>query len=396
MPIMLYELPGMRAEIIRPHMPLSNWLATQKQRPFALINASLYETKNGEVLPCGTVIENGKVKVNSGTGYGFGTINGNWYFGTPWVYAWQEYLTGYTGLVQDGNYVPPAFKDSYVFDCKLSRIGLGSDGNNLVIGVADGVDIYTFGKQAQQEGLKSFINLDGGGSRFLFVDGKTIYTSDRTPYNAIAFYRNEEEEKPMSDSSLVNYIKLSPNCTTRTHAIDTITIHHAAGVASVESLGALFASTSRQASSNYGIGNDGRIAMFVPENKRAMTSSNTANDNRAVTIEVSNSSAVYPWLVSDAAYKSLIKLVADICKRNGITRLLWRDSKVERVNRQNGANMTVHRDFVATQCPGDYLMSKMTAIADEVNALLTPTETEKKPSGYDAWLECYNWYQKHH
>ena len=59
----LYQLPNVRAEIIRPHMPLSNWLATQKQRPFALINASLYETKNGEVLPCGTVIENGKVLV---------------------------------------------------------------------------------------------------------------------------------------------------------------------------------------------------------------------------------------------------------------------------------------------------------------------------------------------
>jgi len=391
----LYEIPGVRAEIIRPHMPLSNWLATQKQRPFALINASLYETKNGEVLPCGTVIENGKVKVNSGTGYGFGTINGKWYFGTPWVYAWQEYLTGYTGLVQNGNYVPPAFKDSYVFDCRLSRIGLGTDGKNLVVGVADGVDIYTFGRQAQQAGLTSFINLDGGGSRFLYLDGKIIYPSLRTPYNAIAFYRDEEEEQPVSDSSLISYTKLSPNCATRTHAIDTITIHHTACVASVEALGSLFMSTSRSASSNYGIGNDGRIAMFVPESKRAFTSSNTANDNRAVTIEVSNSVAAYPWTVGDAAYKSLIRLVTDICKRNGITRLIWRDNKTERVNHQNGANMTLHCDFAATQCPGSYLIGKMPDIADEVNANLTPIENATKPSGYDAWLECYNWYLNH-
>jgi hypothetical protein len=168
-------------------MPLSNWLATQKQRPFALINASLYETKNGEVLPCGTVIENGKVKVNSGTGYGFGTINGEWYFGTPWVYAWQEYLTGYTGLVQDEQYVPPAFKDSYVFDCRLSRIGLGTDGTNLVVCVADGVDIYTFGRQAQQAGSRA--DHLANRLRAAAILGDTDGLQDRQPERDVALVR---------------------------------------------------------------------------------------------------------------------------------------------------------------------------------------------------------------
>ena len=388
-----YPLPGVRAEIIRPRVPLWTWLSQQEKKPYALVNASLYENRDGVTLPCGTVIEGGKIKVNSGNGFGFGTVvNGSWGFGTPWECAWQEYLTGYTGLVQGGQYVAPAFRDSYVFDCRLNRIGLGEINGELAVCVSDGVDIYTFGRQAQQAGFRSFINLDGGGSRYLHIDGKTVYTSSRTPYNAIAFYK-DEEEKPVSDSGLIAYTKLSPNCAVRTHAIDTITIHHTAGVASVEALGNLFASASRQASANYGIGNDGRIALFVPESKRAMTSSNTNNDNRAVTIEVSNSVAAYPWRVSDAAYKSLIKLCADICKRNGIDKLVWRSTKSERVSHLNGANMTVHRDFAATQCPGDYLMGKMFEIAAEVNAMLVPIDT--KPDGYDNWLKCYEWYRAH-
>ena len=64
----------------------------------------------------------------------------------------------------------------------------------------------------------------------------------------------------MSNSPLVVYTKLSPNHSgKRTKKIDTITIHCMAGNCSVETCGNLFANSARQASSNYGIGTDGRI-----------------------------------------------------------------------------------------------------------------------------------------
>lgn len=166
----------------------------------------------------------------------------------------------------------------------------------------------------------------------------------------------------MSNSPLVVYTALSPNCSTRTAKIDRITIHHMAGVGSVESCGNIFASSARQASSNYGIGNDGRIGLYVPEEKRAWTSSSTANDNRAVTIEVSNSAVGEPWPVSDAAYQALIELCVDICKRNGIERLNYTGDT-------NG-NLTAHRWFAATSCPGQYLYDRFPAIAAEVNQRL--------------------------
>jgi hypothetical protein len=186
----------------------------------------------------------------------------------------------------------------------------------------------------------------------------------------------DKEVDKMSNSPLISYTKISPNKTSpRNHAIDTVTIHCMAGQLSVETCGNVFASDRAQASSNYGVGKDGRIAMYVEEKDRSWCSSNSANDNRAVTIEVASDSYA-PYAVSDAAYKSTIKLVADICKRNGIEKLVWSNDKNERVNHLNGANMTVHRDFDKNKpCPGDYLYSRMGDIAEKVNAIL---DKEKK------------------
>ena len=82
----------------------------------------------------------------------------------------------------------------------------------------------------------------------------------------------------MSNSPLVNYTKISPNKSSpRNHKIDTVTIHCVVGQCSVEALGNVFAPTSRQASSNYGIGYDGRIGMYVEEKDRSWCSSNAEN-----------------------------------------------------------------------------------------------------------------------
>lgn len=174
----------------------------------------------------------------------------------------------------------------------------------------------------------------------------------------------------MSNSSLISYTKLSPNHSgKRTKKIDTITIHCMAGRLSVESCGALFAQSSRQASSNYGIGNDGRIALYVDEGNRSWCTSSNANDQRAVTIEVA-SDATHPYAVNSKAYDALLDLVTDICKRNGIKKLVWSTNKNDRMNHLNGCNMTVHRDYAAKACPGDWLYNRHGEIAAEVNRRL--------------------------
>ena len=185
----------------------------------------------------------------------------------------------------------------------------------------------------------------------------------------------------MSNSSLISYTKLSPNHSgKRTKKIDTITIHCMAGQLSVESCGALFAQSSRQASSNYGIGPDGRIALYVDESNRSWCTSSNANDQRAVTIEVA-SDATHPYAVRDKAYDALLDLVTDICKRNGIKKLVWSTSKNNRVGHLNGCNMTAHRDYAAKACPGDYLYNREGEIAAEVNRRLGATGSSTPATG---------------
>lgn len=183
-------------------------------------------------------------------------------------------------------------------------------------------------------------------------------------------------EAVMSNSSLVSYTKLSPNHSgKRNHAIDTISIHCMAGNLSVESCGNMFAEKSRKASSNYGIGSDGRIALYVDEANRSWCTSSSSNDNRAITIEVANSEIGEPWPITDAAYNALIDLLVDICQRNGISKLLWRGDKslIGQVDKQN---MTVHRRFAAKSCPGNWLYEHHDQIANDVNKRLGQEDDE--------------------
>ena len=174
----------------------------------------------------------------------------------------------------------------------------------------------------------------------------------------------------MSNSPLVSYTKLSPNNSgTRTHVIDRITIHCTAFECSVETLGNLFARPSKEASSNYGVGNDGRIGLYVPEDKRSWCSSSRENDQRAITIEVSSGNTD-PYPVNSKAYASMLNLVEDICRRNGKKKLIWFGDKNKSLAYEPKTDemvMTVHCWFYNKKCPGEYLYSRQGSIAEEVN-----------------------------
>lgn len=181
----------------------------------------------------------------------------------------------------------------------------------------------------------------------------------------------------MSNSSLVNYTKLSPNHSgKRTHTIDRITPHCVVGQVSVERLGSIFAPASRKASCNYGIGSDGRVGLYCDEGNRSWCSSSNANDQRAVTIECA-SDTTHPYAFKEVVYNKLIDLCVDICKRNGKNTLIWINNKNKALNytpKSNEMLITVHRWFDNKACPGDWLMNRMNDLVTKVNAKLsTPT-----------------------
>lgn len=176
---------------------------------------------------------------------------------------------------------------------------------------------------------------------------------------------------PMSNSSLVSYKRLSPNHSgLRNHKIDTITPHCVVGHLSLQTLGNVFAPKTRQASSNYGIDDNGRVGMYVEEKNRSWCTSSPTNDHRAITIEIASDTKA-PHKITDGALQGLVNLSVDICKRNNIPQLLWKADRslIGRVDKQN---ITIHRWFSNTICPGEYIISQLGYVADEVNKILLP------------------------
>ena len=176
-----------------------------------------------------------------------------------------------------------------------------------------------------------------------------------------------------TNSSMVVYTKLSPNHSgQRTMAIDRITPHCVVGQCTAEGLGEWFMNTGIQASSNYGIDKDGRVALYVEEKNRSWCSSSNANDQRAITIECASDTSE-PYAFRDVVYQTLIKLCIDICKRNGKSKLLWLGDKDKTLNyspKSGEMILTVHRWFANKSCPGNWMYARMGDLASKVTAAL--------------------------
>ena len=211
-----------------------------------------------------------------------------------------------------------------------------------------------------------------------------------------------------TNSPLVTYTRITNNRTSpRRNKIDSIIIHCFVGQVTAQRGVDYFATTKSQSSANYVVGYDGSIGLSVPESDRAWTSggkdkngnpirvngiSGSDFDHRAVTIEVASDNKA-PYAVTDAALNSLIKLCADICKRNGIKELKWKNDK-SLVGKTEQQNMAVHMWFANKACPGAYLLNKHSYIVNEVNKILKAEEKEedkkvenKEPSDY-AKVSC--------
>lgn len=259
----------------------------------------------------------------------------------------------------DGSYVSSSMEW-----CKFN------DMENGVIGYFDFINISNYSNLkgvTEPRKYLEYIKADGYATSLDYVDNlmSVIENWSLTDYD-------EKEEIKMSNSSLVSYTGLSPNHSgKRTHSIDRITPHCVVGQLSAESICACFPA-GRDASCNYAIGTNGKIALCVEEKNRSWCSSNEANDQRAVTIECASDKTA-PYAMNNKVYQSLINLCVDICKRNGKTKLIWFGDKSKTLNyspKSNEMVLTVHRWFANKSCPGDWLYSRLGDLAAQVTKKL--------------------------
>lgn len=166
----------------------------------------------------------------------------------------------------------------------------------------------------------------------------------------------------MSNSSLVTYRYLVNNKTNGRGGkkIEKIFVHHMAGNLTVKQCGNVF--RNRPASAHYGI-NGNAIGQYVDEKNTAWHCGNFNWNQRSIGIELANSTgAKGGWKVADSTINTAIRLIADVCKRNGISKLVYTgDMK---------GNLCMHRWVASTACPGPYLSKQFKRIETGVNALL--------------------------
>lgn len=190
------------------------------------------------------------------------------------------------------------------------------------------------------------------------------------------------EVKTMSNSTLVNCTVKSPNHSgKRTHTVDRITPHCVVGQLTAEGIGGCFTSAAVQASCNYGIGKDGRVALIVDEENHSWCSSSSANDQRAITIECASDTTA-PYAFTSACYNKLVDLCVDICKRYGKKKLIWISDKTKALAYAPKADemlLTVHRWFANKSCPGDWMYGRMGALASAVTSKLGDTSVVTAP-----------------
>lgn len=205
-------------------------------------------------------------------------------------------------------------------------------------------------------------------------------------YDKFANKTNDNDTKGeniMSNSSLVNYVKLSPNHSgRRTHSVDRITPHCVVGQLSAAGIASCFPA-GRSASCNYGIGKNGDVALIVDEANRSWCSSSNANDQRAITIECA-SDTYAPYAMTSAVYAKLIDLCTDICRRYGKNKLIWFGDKNKTLNYNPASNemvITVHRWFANKSCPGDWLYSRLGDLANQVTKRLGGQATSGQTNG---------------
>ena len=178
------------------------------------------------------------------------------------------------------------------------------------------------------------------------------------------------------DSKLASEFRASPHYRKgRDHPLTRVTIHHAVMVGNARMVAASFRGTDRK-SATYAIGTDGSVVQCVSEADTPWTSNSHDNDTRAITIEVANTSTKDPWPVGAETMEALVRLLVDICQRNpGIGRL--------RYTGDTTGNMTMHRWFHNTQCPGTYLAERFEQIAEEVNKRLDADKAPQVTTVYD-------------
>lgn len=185
----------------QPRETLGHYYNRMEKKPEVLINAGFFNTKTYEA--CFSMIEDSQELVNHyGVKAGIGTLVGalnKFTYGTiDDGQDWNDFIAGYPVLVNDGKVLSSVSWGSEInYNALRSCVGYNADTVFVVTVSKPGMRFEPLAKIMMKLGCTYAINLDGGGSSRMLVNGDIVNTptENRSVDSVLAIYLKEEEVK---------------------------------------------------------------------------------------------------------------------------------------------------------------------------------------------------------
>ena len=198
----------------QPRETLGHYYNRMTRKPNVLVNGGFFSMSNGNT--CFSFIDNGEEIFNHyGVKEGIGTLNkdrnklvfGNIDDGQ----TWYDFIAGYPVLVKDGKAVEKFTWGSEI-NYKAARSCIGYNDDKIIIVTVSkpgGVKFDELAEIMVSCGCTTAINLDGGGSSRLMVDGAVVNkpTENRSVDSVIAVYLKDPSEgkEEVDDRPYISY-----------------------------------------------------------------------------------------------------------------------------------------------------------------------------------------------
>ena len=155
------------------------------------------------------------------------------------------------------------------------------------------------------------------------------------------------------------------------YGVNGIVIHHAV-CTNISAMDSVFQRANYGGSAHYGV-QDWTVHQYVDENDCSWHCGNYWGNQNTIGIECVNSALGGDYPVSDETLEMTAQLVADIAKRYNLGKLYLNPD-------EDCPKLSGHRDWSATQCPGDYLYARLQAICDRANEINSSPAPAPEPT----------------
>lgn len=177
----------------QPTETLESYYRRQKIKPNLLLNGGFYALSTGATVFT-FIDENKKISWNKDYIEGIGIKNNELYL-DKYNSSYKDFITGYPILMKNGNIVDSDEGSEIDYNARRSILGFDDFYIYIIIIESPGYAFKKIRSMLSELQIKNAINLDGGGSTRLLVDGNRVskVSYSRPVDNVVAIYLKQKE-----------------------------------------------------------------------------------------------------------------------------------------------------------------------------------------------------------